>query len=408
MTGRAMLRVLAVVGLVFTLAVPAFATDVGDVTTELELRGYFIDTGVDVDFGDLEDLVDRYEDVYFVALADDPSGGADLFASDALVALAVEGTVVVVSPTEVGARSTLYGDDDLDRAFDRSIDAFDSSYVEGFDLFAGALQPIAAPATTQPGTVTPEPIAEPSGGGSGGLIFLVVVVGIALLIWWAIRRSRRTREEMVERRVDEVKAEIQAQLSEAANDILELEDDILLSDHQEAKELYYAGSEAYSRFQEQLAGASSFAELDALAEGADIALWQLESAEALLEGREPPPKPEPRPGFEPPQPAQQERRHPDLPEDLQLRRERRAQRGTRPRQRSSGGLGGLGAAAVILRSLQRGRAPQPPRTTRRASGSSGVQVPTFGSSSRRGGSSSRSRTPRSSAPKPRGRARRRR
>jgi len=217
---------------------------------------------------------------------------------------------------------------------------------------------------------------------------------------------------MMDARVEEVKSEIEAQLSEAANDILELEDDVLLSDNEEAKDLYYAGSAAYSEFQERLAGATSLAQLDELAEGADLALWQLESADALIEGRERPPKPPARPEFAPPAatPAP-EQRHPELPEDLQLRRDRRSQRSTRPRQRSSGGLGGLGAAAVILRSLQQGRSPRP-RTTRRAAQaprSTGVQMPDFGSS-RRTGRSSRRSSPPAGSPKPtlRGRARRRR
>ena len=245
-----MKRMLTVmVGVLTTVAfisLPVLATEAADVVGELELRGYFIEAGSDVDFGDLERLAAEWADVYFVVLARDPSGGADLVASDALSALGLEGTVIVVSPGEIGVRSTIYSDDEIDRALDDAFELFDASYYDGFATFAGAL--------------------EPSSSG-GGFIFLLIIVAIAGLIWWAIRRSNRNREGTFQTRIDEVKAEIQGQLSEAANDILELEDDILLSDNQDAKELYYSGSAGYAQFQEQLAGATSLAQLDDLAEG---------------------------------------------------------------------------------------------------------------------------------------------
>ena len=265
----------------------------------------------------------------------------------------------------MGARTTIYSDAQLDDALDRAFDLFDSSYYDGFAAFAGALQPAAAAATE-------------SGGGSGGLIFLIIIVGIGVLIWWAIRRSNRSREGMLENRIDEVKAEIQAQLSEAANDILELEDDILLSENEEAKELYFAGSAGYAQFQEQLSNANSLAELDELAEGADLALWQLESAEALLESKTLPPKPSPRSEYQPPAPPQSNQpRHPELPEALQMRQRRRDERGSRPRQRSGGGLGGLGAATVILKSLQQNRRPSVDsrRSASRSTRSAGFDMP---------------------------------
>ncbi len=392
-------------------ALPAGATAAATIIDELQLRGYYLDPGVDVDFSDMEQLVDAHPDVYFVALDADPTGGADLFATEVLTALGVEGTVIVVSPSELGARSTVVDDDTIDRAFDRSIDAFDRSYPEGFSIFAEVVVPEVAVPTSQDSsgeTVAPQAAADgSSSGGSGFRIFLIIILVIGGLIWWAIRRSRRSREQMMADRIDEVKAEIQAQLSEAANDVLELEDDVLLSDNQEAKELYYSGSAAYSEFQEKLASATSLAELDELAEGADLALWQLESAEALLEGREPPPKPEPRPEYQPPAPTTSAPRHPQLPEDLQLRRERRDQRGTRPRTRSAGGLGGLGAAAVILRSLQQGRAPRPTSTRRAAQAPGRVQMPDLGRSIRPGTRTPQAPSP-SSRPTLRGRGRRRR
>ena len=306
--------------------------------------------------------------------------------------------MIVVAPGEIGVRSTIYSDDDIDRALDAAFDLFDTSYYDGFAAFAGALDSVEA--------------TESSSGG-GGFIFLLIIVGIGLLIWWAIRRSNRNREGTFQTRIDEVKAEIQGQLSEAANDILELEDDILLSDNQDAKELYYSGSAGYAQFQEQLAGATSLAQLDHLAEGADLALWQLEAAEALLDGEAPPPRPKARPDFEPPAPPPSSQvRHPELPEELQLRRDRRDVRGVRPRQRSSAGIGGLGAAAVILRSLQQGRPPTvgTSQSARQTGGQTRRDVGSKQTTSRRRTSSPRGSNvgPKAKKPSLKGRARRRR
>ena len=382
---RLMVVLLVATALMAVGGKPAVAIDAQDVIAELQLRGYYADPGVDIDIDEMERIVGEATDVYFVALADDPVGGNDLFATDVLARL-VEGTVVVVSPGEIGARSNLFDDEAINAAVDASIDLFDTSYASGFEAFSHEL--------------------DDSSRGSG-LVFLLFIGVIVGLVWWAIRRSNRNRQEMFEDRIDEIKAEIQGQLSEAANDILELEDDVLLSDNEQAKDLYYVGSAGYARFQDSLAKAQSLAELDELAEGIDLTLWQLESAASLLDGSDPPPKPQARPDFQPP-PV--ERRRPELPEDLQMRRRRREQRGAGSRQRSSAGLGGLGAAAVTLRTLTHRRSPRI-RSPRSVAGRVWkVPRPASGGSHRPPPKRGQRPTPsrRSVSPKPKGRARRKR
>lgn len=406
-----MRRTIVILGTVLALtmlAIPALATEADEVAFSLETRRYYIEPGSDADFEDLERLVDEWPNVYFVVLAADVASGADLFAAAVIETLGVDGTVVVVTPGEVGAVSTVYEGSVTDRALDALLDDIDTGYYEGFTSFAAALDPSTAPA------VTTGSGSSSGGAGGGGFIFLLIIVVVGVGIFFLVRRSNRNREEQHQDRLGEIKTEIQAQLSEAANDILELEDDVLLSDNEQAKELYYSGSSAYSQFQDQLASAQSYADLDRLAEGADHALWQLESAEALIEGRQPPAKPEPRPGFEPPPPPPApEPRRQELPEQLQIRRERRASRGTRERSRSSGGLGGLASAAMILKTLEQGRSPRigtsaPARvatSTSRSSASRPRSSTKSTSSKSRSASSSRSS---SSSPRIKGRSRKRR
>ena len=394
-----------VLALVLGTAVPALGQDVDQIVRELELRGYSVGQGVEADIDALEEVAARFPGVYLVVLFRDPSGGNDLFADDVL--RQIGGTVLVVSPNELGAASVDAGAD-IDAAFTASEDAlFDRDYAEGWAEFAGELvSPVSVEsrtATVEATTVATAAAAQPattaSGGGGGLWIFLLFIIAIVGLIWWAMRRSKQNRAAMFDKRIDEVKADIQAQLGEAANDILELEDEVLLSDNDEAKELYYAGSVGYAEFQEKLAKARSMAELQDLAEGVDHALWQLESAEAMLDGKKPPPKPEARPDFEPPKTVPGQQRHPELPVDLQMRRNRQQQRASRPRQKSSGDIGGLGAAAVILKQIQEsmssrsGSSGSSPRASTRSASSrgstSGVDMPNLGIS-----------TPKPSSPAP--------
>lgn len=399
------------------------ATEPRDTVAELDLRGYFVDEGVDIDINGLERLVADVTDLYFVALAEDPAGGADLFASDVLEQLAGEGTVVVVSPGELGARSTEVDDARLGEALDRSLDDFDRSLLDGFRDIASSLgRTPDVVLTTQASAQS----AGSSGSGGGGMVLLVIIAGIAALIFFMARRAKRRQRDAMAGRIDEIKAEIRSQLGAVADDILELEDEVLLSDNEQAKDLYAAGSQGYAEFEERLDAATTLAELDDLAEGLDATQWQLEAAEALVDGKPLPPKPADRPDFEPPPSLQQPRppaRSPraDLPPDLQMRRERgeRIEGGRVPprRRRSGGWLGGLGTAAVILKELQRGGRARPRRSglqwpgggSSRAGGS-GVNVPNLGrrSSSGRSSSTGGSRAPRSSGKTMRGRARRKR
>jgi hypothetical protein len=423
--------VVVAVGALLTVGTAAFAaTEPDDIVDQIELRGYYIDANVDIDINDLERLVADVTDLYFVGLAEDPAGGADLFASDVLDQVQLEGTVIVVSPGELGARSTVFDDARLGDALDRSLDDFDRSYLDGFRDIASSLG--RAPdvvVTTQAATGTAAASGGSGSGGSGGLIFLLVIAGVGALIFFMVRKGKRRQQEAFEGRIDEIKAEIRSQLGAVADDILELEDEVLFSDNEQAKDLYAAGSQSYADFEEQLDAATTLAQLDDLAEVLDRSQWQLEAAEALIDGKPMPPQPADRPDFEPPASPQQPRppaRSPraDLPPDLQMRRERGEpiDGGRAPQRRRSGGwLGGLGTAAVILKNLQQNRQTQSRRSRSgiqwpgggRSSGGSGVNMPNLGSSgrsSRTTRSSSRSSSPSSasSGKSMKGRARRKR
>ncbi|HEY3428097.1 MAG TPA: hypothetical protein VGK83_05450, partial [Acidimicrobiia bacterium] len=106
------------------------------IVDSLELRRYYIDPGLDVATDELEALVDRFEGVYFVGLGSETDADA---IADALLNHIGVGTIVVLTPTEIGAVSTEYDDSEIDAALDETVATGGSSYGEDFIEFASAL-----------------------------------------------------------------------------------------------------------------------------------------------------------------------------------------------------------------------------------------------------------------------------
>ncbi|MDX1449853.1 MAG: hypothetical protein R3246_12410, partial [Acidimicrobiia bacterium] len=88
------------------------------------------------------------------------------------------------------------------------------------------------------------------------------------------------------------RAEIESQVAVVANQILELSDRPDLSANSEATGHFRRASEIFGSAEGRLAGASSTAEFAALADDLDDARWELAAAEALLDGRPVPDRPE--------------------------------------------------------------------------------------------------------------------
>jgi hypothetical protein len=403
-----MARTLSVLGLALALMVAgvtsAVAADAGEAAAAVDFRGYYIEDGAPADIDGMEDLAADFSGFGFVALDEDPTEGADLFAETVRQQSSAR-TVIVVSDGELGYVSDDFSNAELDQAADAAVGTFDRSYVDGFRRFAESL--------------------TGSSDGGGGTFFLIILLGIIGLIIWAVIRSKRKREVVHDERIDVLKEEIRGELGTAANEILELEDRVRVAENDQASEYFAQGSMDYAEFQEELETATTFEEIHTLGNKVDKALWQLEAAEALIEGREVPPEPTPEPLPVPDAPAQAGKKI-DLPPELQdMRRDRSPRIPPSGSSRGGGGfgsLGGLGAIAVILRQMQQaGPAPRRSRTPFGSSrGGSRVQMPRipWGGNSRSSsrssspgssGGSSRSSAPRpSSGSKPRGRGRRKR
>lgn len=264
------------------VAGPALAQSVPDVSQELELRRYYIGSGADVTIDEMEQLVDRFGGFGFVALDDTPQGGADLLADELLNAAPSIETVIVLTADEAGAASALYDDAALDRAFDTAFSTTGDTYVRDFEQVAGTLSQTTGP---------PEGQTDGSSGGGFSFVWIVALAVIGYFVYrmWA---NNRQDDRATGRRLNEARAELEDQVAVVANQILELSDRPDLASNAAATAHFRTASEIFRSAETRLVAASAPAEYAALSDDLDDARWELAAAEALLEGRPVPDRPE--------------------------------------------------------------------------------------------------------------------
>lgn len=251
----------------------------------LEANGYFIEPGSAATESVVSDAVsDGRSDggrLYIVVLAEEPPGGATTF-SDSTLDLLGDGYVVTVAPETVGfaGDGTFWTAEQMNAAVDASLSGGGDDQV--VQIFIQNL-------TGQSTGGGDEPGSETSGGLPWGWILLIG--GGALVVWWIM--SRRKGEQRAAGRLSEVKEIATAKLDEVANDILEMEGEVALSENQEVKDHYQRAAATYTQAIKDTEEATTLAAMLDVTEELDMAIWELDCAEALLDGKDKPPKPEP-------------------------------------------------------------------------------------------------------------------
>ncbi len=268
---------IAVSALVFVVA----AASPAEVAPVIATDGFFIEVGADATSDEVGAAVFDARSAgglfYAIVLAEEPPAGATTYADAVLDELPrQEGTVLVVGPQTVGWASNngIWTSAELDGALDASLDASTSGAV--VTAFVAEL------------------IQPSSGGGGGGgawllVIGVVIVGGVAFIIW----RSSRSRRASDAARLVELKAKAQLQIDAIANDILDDADEVSEADNADATGHFEAATAVYGEAAGRLEAATTARQVLDISTELDLATWHLDAAEAILDGRPVPPKPEP-------------------------------------------------------------------------------------------------------------------
>ncbi len=275
---------------------PALAAEPSEVADIVADDGVYVEPGSSATSDEISDLVttlrNEGEAASVVVLAGEPSGGAVTFADAVVDDLGEDNLVLVVAPESYGiaGESSQFSEDEVAAALDVAAgEDSDADLVRRFvsELVGADL----LPAPAGPGATDP----EPTDTGSGGISWLpIIVIGGLLVVgwlWWR-GRSRAAAGSRIDPDLVEAKAAVQKQIDAVANDIIDLEDEVRASGNADASAGYRAAGATYNEVTEAYPGVTTPQGLLDLSNRLDEAIWQLDSAEAILDGKPPPPRPQ--------------------------------------------------------------------------------------------------------------------
>jgi hypothetical protein len=282
-------RIAIIVGtFVALVAAPASAQTTIDAAVAVSEQGYYVDPGADISESRVSDLVTEARNAGYrlsiVVLEEEPSGGATTFAGAVFDAVGGPATIIVLTEDGFVGYETEgeFERSEVEAALDAA-DAAGGDDVTYLGNVVGSLLGAPQPA--------PQPAPAQGGGGGGGLWVLVIIVAVIVgVAWLAMRRSKKAADARAAGDIAGARKEIQAQLDSMANDILDLESSARLGGAQ-AVEYFEAGADVYQQASEQFEKAQTLPQLEALSDQLDEAAWQLDAAQAIVEGDPIPPKP---------------------------------------------------------------------------------------------------------------------
>ena len=389
----------------FTASVAsAAAVEPDEIAERVFTQGFYVEEGASITDAEASAIVSSARNegsrYHLIVLVETPPGGDTAFADAVYDFMGIDsGTVFVLSEDDTGWVSVdEFSEAELEDAFIVASDAggSDAAYAANF---TGALFGIDLNVGSTAGG------SDDGGGGGGGstfLWFVLIVGGLGLLVWWLMRRSKSQAANASAAQLAKARAEIQVQLDGVANDILDMESEVRGADNPTVDALFDEAGSTYNEASDELAAADSPQELLDLSNKVDLAVWQLDSCEAILDGKDAPPKPEARKPAPPPAPTPQQPRPdgsrsgsslPPRPSYPQYqRRSSRRSSGLSPGMLEM--LIGLGAGSMMRRRGTSRRGSSGSGWSSSGSRSSGGVIPgpsSRGSSSSRKSSSSRSR-----------------
>ena len=290
---------------------PAAAVEPAEIFEQVFTQGFYVEDGASITDAEASAIVSSARNqgsrYHLIVLVETPPGGNTAFAEAVYDFMGIDsGTVFVLSEDDTGWVSVdEFTEAELEEAFLVASDAggSDAAYAANF---TGALfgLDLNVGSTGNSGSSNTGSTAGGSddGGGSGFLWFILIVGGLGLLVWWVMRRSKAQAARAAEGQFAEARAEIQVQLDGIANDILDMEVEVRGANNDTVDALFDEAGRTYNEASDELAAADTPQELLDLSNKVDLAVWQLDSCEAILDGKEAPPKPKPKKLAPPPQP----------------------------------------------------------------------------------------------------------
>ncbi|HSF86303.1 MAG TPA: hypothetical protein VLG28_11705 [Acidimicrobiia bacterium] len=374
---RGVTSMLFVLGLFLAVVPVAAAADSAEVATSVAETGVYVEAGASASASDVGDLVSQLraegENISMVVLSDEPVGGATTFA-DAVFNQLGQGVIVVVAPETVGVSGAaeFYSDEEIEAATDMSLEG--GSDLEVLELFTASLLGTPVEEVQEPAAATSSG-SDSSGGGSGFLIFLLLAGGgLIAFLWWRSRQNK-LKGPKLHPKLAEAKEAVQQQINDVANDLIDMEDEVRAADNERVDEFYDGAGAVYNQVTEKFTGASTPEAIVGLSNDLDQAIWQLDSAEAILDGKTPPQQPTPKqlPKPEPEQPTGAPRPEggsslPPRPQYDRASYDRRSTRRSRP-----AGSGMMEILMGMAGAMMAGRARSSlPRRAGRSSGGGGI------------------------------------
>ena len=287
---RTLLPLIAVLVMV---AGPLQAQTTIDAAVAVSEQGYYLGPDTDISESGVSDLVSEARNEGFrlsiVVLDESPGGGPTTFAGAVLDAIGSPGTVIVLTEDGLVGYET---EGEFDRAeVEAAFDAADAAGGSDAVYLTNLVNALTGKVPAEAQQPVPPDSASGGGGGGGLTILLLIVGGGVLVVWLAMRSSKKASRKRAEGDVASARTEIQAQLNSMANDILDLESSARLGGDK-AVEYFEAGASVYEKASEQFDKAATLDQLEALSDTLDEAAWQLDAAQAIVEGEPVPPKPQ--------------------------------------------------------------------------------------------------------------------
>lgn len=355
--GRALIAALVVSLLLLSTGPQASAqTDFFDeVALSLENKGYFVEDGADGSSASFADLVDWAQDRtgerwYFASLAEPVDQG---FADDLRDVIVPQGNVVLFFYDSDDFVYAELASDQSEATEARALETIDGDWDTVEDFMRGVVEEVGQTPGSA-GTSGSAGSADSNGSGINWWWLGVPAAGVGGGMWWSSRRRKQEAEKQGLENAEKIRAEVQTELDELANDVLVLASPVDLSDKPQAVQYYRDATEAYSQISDLLPDPAelenaNLAELSDLGARIVHARWQMDAAEALMAGEPIPEKPKVEPPPAPPKPPTTEpRQRPNMPE--------RQPRPRRPYSRSRrGSTGGTLLDILIAGSGMMGR-----------------------------------------------------